>query len=515
MNTDGYNIDIDYNYGYYRELSPLSFRIFCLLRGIKPPQISSACELGYGNALSMNIHSSTSNVKWWGTDFNPSHANFASELSDISENGAKIYADSFLDFLHQKDLPDFDFIGLHGIYSWVDEKNRGYLCDFIDKKLKVGGGVYISYNVLPGFLELLPFRNVLKNYADFMLPKSKSTISKLDSGLDFFEKLSEVDAAFILKNEALKSQVEKIKDFSKSYLAHEFMNESWEIMDFLQIYKELSRANINFAFPAHFQSMWQHMVYNDNQKELLDSIDNIYFQEYTRDLMNNNRFRKDYWLKGARRLTQAEQKNLISKLRVVLIEPRENIELSIDVHAGTFAKRFNLSEELYGSFLDILADHKPKTIAEIIKSGNGKFDNLAQIIEVITVLDTKRVLRYAQSDQEVDLVMEKTHRLNFDILQRAITEDNISVLGSALLGEGIEINRFEKLFLLAIIEGRKTLKEHIDFVWEILKSQNQTIIKQGQLIESEEDNIKEIESFAKVFHKKLPILKNLKILKGI
>ncbi|MDO7252432.1 class I SAM-dependent methyltransferase [Helicobacter cappadocius] len=515
MNTDGYNIDVNYSYGYYRELSPLAFKISCLIRGIKPPKISSACELGYGNGISINVHSSASSVKWWGTDFNPSHANFANQFASVAENESKIYEDSFLDFLHQKDLPDFDFIGLHGIYSWVDKKNRGYLCDFIERKLRVGGGVYISYNVLPGFLELLPFRNVLKNYADFMLPESKSTISKLNDSLEFFEQLANVDATFIAKNEALKSQVQQMKDLDRSYLAHEFMNKSWEIMDFLQIHKELSRSKINFAFPAHFKSMWQHMIYTDSQKKLLDGIDNIYFQEYIKDLINNNRFRKDYWIKGAQPLSEAEQKKLLEEIRVVLIEPREKIDFSFELSAAGIGQTFNLQKELYGTFLDILSDYQPKTIAEIQQNANGKLDNFKQVIEVVTVLDIKGVLHYAQPDEEVSLAINKTHRLNFEILQKAKSKGEISVLASALLGEGIQVNRLEQLALLSILEGKKTSKEYIEFIWETLKSQNQKIIKKGEVIESEEDNIKEIEALVRDFEKKLPILKNLKILRGI
>jgi len=43
-------------------------------------------------------------------------------------------------------LPDFDYIGLHGIWSWISDENRQVIVDFIRKKLKVGGVLYISYN---------------------------------------------------------------------------------------------------------------------------------------------------------------------------------------------------------------------------------------------------------------------------------------------------------------------------------------------------------------------------------
>lgn len=514
MNTDGYNIDINYSYGYYRELSPLKFRLNCLIRGIKPPTISTACELGYGNGISLNVHSAASNVQWWGTDFNPSQANFANEFANLSGNEAKIYSDSFLDFLHRKDLPDFDFIGFHGIYSWVDEKNRRYLRDFIDKKLKVGGVVYASYNILPGFVDLLPFRNVLKNYADFMQPQSKDSIAKLSGALDFFEKLTEADAAFITTNGQLKSEVDKMKNLDKSYLVHEFMNKSWEIMDFLQIYKELSESKIDFVFPASFKSMWEHIVHKENQKAMLDSIDNIYFKEYIRDLMNNTRFRKDYYIKGNQDLTLSEQKSLIGEMRVILVAPVEDIELSLEISACGFEHKFNLSKDLYGIFLDILSDYKPKTIEEIQKAANGKLDDMKQIIEIISVLDEKSILRYVQPEEVANLAMEKTHKLNLAILEKSLSHD-IAVLGSALLGEGFQISRLHQLFLRSILDGKKRDQEHVDYMWQILKSQNQKIIVKGQVIQGDEENIKQLQTMVSDFQKTLPLLRNLKILKGI
>jgi len=34
------------------------------------------------------------------------------------------------------DLPDFDFIGMHGIWSWISEEDRALIVEFIRRKLK-------------------------------------------------------------------------------------------------------------------------------------------------------------------------------------------------------------------------------------------------------------------------------------------------------------------------------------------------------------------------------------------
>ena len=68
---------------------------------------------------------------------------------------ANLSDESFEEFCRRQDLPDFDFIGLHGIWSWVSDKNRQVIVDFIRRKLKVGGVVYVSYNTQPGWAPMI------------------------------------------------------------------------------------------------------------------------------------------------------------------------------------------------------------------------------------------------------------------------------------------------------------------------------------------------------------------------
>jgi len=117
--TAGYVADIGYTYGYYTELNPLRVRLAFLNAGLVAPEVATACELGFGQGLSANLHAAASQVEWFGTDFNPAQAAFAQELSRIADCGAQLYDQSFDAFCGRPDLPEFDYIGLHGIWSWI------------------------------------------------------------------------------------------------------------------------------------------------------------------------------------------------------------------------------------------------------------------------------------------------------------------------------------------------------------------------------------------------------------
>ena len=73
----GYMTDIAYTYGYYPELNPLRVQLAFLSAGLATPQAGTACELGFGQGLSVNAHAAASTTVWYGTDFNPAHAAFA------------------------------------------------------------------------------------------------------------------------------------------------------------------------------------------------------------------------------------------------------------------------------------------------------------------------------------------------------------------------------------------------------------------------------------------------------
>jgi SAM-dependent methyltransferase len=133
------------------------------------------------------MHAAASVCSWHGTDFNPSQAGFAQELAAASGANAHLFDESFAEF-STRDLPEFDYIGLHGIWSWISDENRQVIVDFIRKKLKVGGVLYISYNTLPGWGTFAPMRHLMTQHASVMGPTGKGVVSRVDGALEFAQK---------------------------------------------------------------------------------------------------------------------------------------------------------------------------------------------------------------------------------------------------------------------------------------------------------------------------------------
>jgi SAM-dependent methyltransferase len=153
--NQGYFTDVGYTHGYYREINPV-FQRFCLLaNGLatnEPAELgeSAHAELGFEQGVSANIHAAANPGLFVGTDFNPAQAAHASALAWAGGSGARLHDDSFEQLPARTDLPAFDSISLHGIWTWVSRENHHHIVELARRHLKPGGIFYMSYNCFPG-----------------------------------------------------------------------------------------------------------------------------------------------------------------------------------------------------------------------------------------------------------------------------------------------------------------------------------------------------------------------------
>ena len=327
--NDGYITEIGYTYGYYTELNPLRVQFAFLNRGLAFPNIKTACELGFGQGMSINIHAAASDIEWYGTDFNAAQASFAQNVAKESGAHVKLYDNSFEDFRLRDDLPDFDYIGLHGIWSWISDENKPYIVDFINKKLKVGGVLYISYNVYPGWGTIAPIRHLMSEYAQTNGEKGHGILGNVQDAVSFVDKFLNVNSAFSRVNPNVKPRFENMKIHDSHYIAHEYFNGYWTPIYFSEMANWLSQAKLDYACSAHYIDHVDAVNISAEQQTLLNEYKDTFFHETLRDFIVNQQFRRDYWVKGARRLNLYSQKEELRKQRFILTSPRDVVKLKV------------------------------------------------------------------------------------------------------------------------------------------------------------------------------------------
>jgi hypothetical protein len=506
--TSGYIADIVYTSGYYNELNPNRATLAFLNARYAPPSSGFHCELGYGQGLSVNVHSAASSSTWYANDFNPSQAAFAQSLLAASGADAHLTDEAFTDFCNRTDLPDFDSIGLHGIWSWISDENRSVIVDFIRRKLKVGGALYISYNTEPGWAAFAPMRHLITEHASVMGSPGKGVVSRVDGALQFAQQLLDTNPLFTRVNTNVVDRLKKVSEQNRQYLAHEYFNKDWHPMHFATMSQWLSPAKIDFACSAHYLDHIDVLNLSTEQQALLKEIPDATFKESVRDFMVNQQFRRDYWIKGARKLSAFEQAELIKQHKLVLISPREDISLKI---AGSLGEA-NMSEAIYAPILDLMSDHKTRSLKEIALQVQNKSINFAQVLLVGMVLVGSGHMSSVQSEEQITKAKQTSAKLNKALIERARFSAEITFLASPVTGGGIAVNRFQQLFLLAMRNGKNQPQDWASEVWAVLSAQNQRLLKEGKTLETAEENVQELLSQANDFaRKRLPILKALEV----
>lgn len=505
--AEGYLVEIGYTYGYYSELNPLRANLPLLKTGYAPPAFGTACELGFGNGISINMHAAASTTEWFGTDFNPSHAAFAQDLA-ASGNGAKLYDEAFADFCNRPDLPDFDFIGLHGIWSWISPANMNTIVDFLRRKLKVGGVCYISYNTYPGWNMAAPIRHLLTQHAASMSAPGIGVQSRVDAALDFADRLVATNPLYIKANPNAQGRLKGIRSHDRAYVAHEYLNECWVPMYFSELSKMLSSAKLSYACTATYKEHIDALNLTDEQAAMLRDIPDPTFRETVRDFMVNQQFRRDYWIRGGRPLSGGPQLDALRGERILLTMPRADVKLE----ASGFRGSATLNEDVYTPVLDVLADHKPHSLGDIEQAVKESGKSFSQVVQAALVLVGKGDASPVHPDAVVEATRPKTAALNRKILAMAPSGRQVSYLASPLTGGGVSVNNIGQLMLLARQAGHKTNDACVDHAFDGFCAQGKRMARDGVAISDPDENKAEFrrEALAQL-DKALPIYQALQL----
>jgi len=506
--SNGYVADIGYTYGYYAELNPLRIKMAFLNAGLAYPEAGTACELGFGQGMSVNMHASASLAEWHGTDFNPSQAAGAQHMAAAAGTGAQLYDQAFAEFCARDDLPDFDFIGLHGIWSWVSDENRAVIVDFVRRKLKVGGVLYISYNTMPGWAAMLPLRELLTEHNAVMAAPGKQIVPRIDDALAFAERVLETATDYSKANPVPKLRLADMKSTNRNYLAHEYFNRDWEPMSFSAMAKWLEPAKLSFACSAVFQDHLDNVLLNPERNKLLAEIEDVNFRQTVRDFLVNQYFRADYWVRGARKLRPLEQREQLSSQRVLMTADAAAFSMKQKTSRGDI----ELQEAIYRPVLDFLADHKIHSVGQIFEYCGTRNIGMPHASQAVFVLLSLKVLHLVQPDAVIEQVRQRTSNLNRHLCYMARDSLDMHYLASPVTGGGLIVDRFDQLFLLAKSDGMANPAQAAAYVDSILSRQGQKLQVEGKTVETQAEQLQLLEKKAASFQQlKLPELEALGI----
>jgi SAM-dependent methyltransferase len=499
----GYISEIEYIFGYFSELSPTRLKLALLSRGIAHSvgDEPTYLELGFGQGLSLNINAVTSAGRFYGTDFNPSQAAHAAKLAQASGKDVTIFDQSFEELAQRDDLPEFDIIALHGIWSWISQGGRDAILDIVRRRLKPGGILYVSYNVTPGWSPAGPLRHLLSEYS-----KRAATgpiLGRVDQSIAFVEKVIGADAAYFAANPGLADRLAQIKQQDRTYVTHEYFNAHWHPEPFAEIHDAFSEAKVSFGASASIIDNIEAVSVPTNARPVLEEIHDEVLRETVKDYFINQQFRRDIFVKGPRKMLRSEVAQAFRDMQFALLGDPAQRPKTVRTAAG----EATLKESIYEPVVIALAmaDRKPLSIDAIRQNPDcAKLTNWEVWEALLLLVGIGFVAPVAATELSAE-DRAAALRLNREICRRARFSGAMQYLAAPLTGSAISVGRIEQLFLYARAEGEADI---VEFVWKMLDEQGERLMIDGEPIEHADANRKRLAEMLETFLlEQVPVLR--------
>lgn len=441
--SDGYVTEVPYTYGFYNHLVPRTIELCLLYNNLGVPNWRNEftyCELACGQGLTaLGIAALHPQGRVYAMDFNPQHILDAQELArSMGIDNIEFSEKSFLEYLDDASLPNFDYISLHGIYSWISVENRQRIQQFIYQHLKPGGIVSVSYNTLPGWSNFAPVQYLLNYYRKTGC--SGDIFEQLSQGFNLLDKLIENRASFF--NDFVKRRLDAIRGQRPNYLVHELFNSDWHPMYVTEVLAEMRSAKLTYAGAASILDNIPAFCIPPNVYEHLVEIKNEDLQQLIKDFYLNTQFRRDLYGKGLRRLSFSEVKELLLSWHLVPLVKRDEVKMKYQYGMlGIDLRRV----ELYEKVIDLIYSGI-YSVRDLWEKEGYKHDFRLFRDVIFIFIGLGYIHPLSGDDNLICCSQAHSRKYNHHILESVEHQHQILWLLSPIIHQGIHINYLDLIF---------------------------------------------------------------------
>jgi SAM-dependent methyltransferase len=334
---DGYAADIPYLRDFKPMLTPAWLDHVALVAGIEPPARRNGlawCDLGCGQGVTAAILAATHpSGGFHGIDAMPVHVDHARRLAAAAAiPNLGLYAVDFAAAI-DLELPQFDYIVAHGVYTWIGPEAQCALRRFIDRRLKPGGLVYLSYNAMPGWARDLPFQGLL---GEFGRTFPGGNFERLAAAAELARILAGAGVAPLAASFIVKELQERPEDYPPAYLVHEFLPAAWQPRYVTEVRRDMATIGLEPVGSATLSENFDWMVLDEAARQTLGTITDPEARELVRDYYLDQRFRCDVFARGNRPLGLDERAGRLHSSTFVLARPVPAIRYTTTTPAGSF-----------------------------------------------------------------------------------------------------------------------------------------------------------------------------------
>lgn len=455
-NASGYITDVDYIPGYYAHLSPTVMRFAASLNHVAPPSTDGGfryLELGCGLGRSLTILAAANpQGEFVGVDVNPNH--IAAVEKDVAMGGLPNVRAIAADFSGlTPDIGTFDFIAIHGVFSWVADEVRQQLLSIAKTHLTPGGLLLVSYNAMPGWAHLQPIRGILRQYAAL---REGDSAERIREALGYLVFIRDKQARYFEDNPRAAAYCDSLVKQDVQYLAHEYLNEHWTSFYFSEVAGMFGDFGLSFvgSLPVH-TNFWDLCVRPEFQDLFRTTSDRLVTETH-KDFCANTAFRWDLYSREPT-LARGPEARLKSTADLHFRVARPGITLPHKVDLGVVAS--TVQGPIYEKVLSVFSGEAMR-IAEASQREELRdvpLADLARAIDACVALGLLEVTsgRVPAAGSKPWGSATEISTFNLGVLGAGALMGRPVALASTRSGHGHVLGDFEAAILLELSQGGK------------------------------------------------------------
>lgn len=496
---NGYISDVDYIPGFYGNMAPISLRYIAAINRFAPPPAEPSfryLELGAGLGRCLTtLAAANPRGEFVGVDFNRNHtAAIEKDIAAGQLKNASVITAGFEAL--PDDIGEFDFIGLHGVYSWVSADVRNSILKIAEKHLAKNGVLLVSYNAMPGWAALQPIRAILQQYA---LRRSGDSIQRISEALKYLKYIRDNKAQYFEDNPNVNEKIEVFLQQNTRYLAHEYLNEHWSAFYFYEVARDFKRAGLEFigSLPPH-ENFWDLCV-RPEFKELFSSTADRYVIETHKDFCANTAFRWDIYCRDPKPMPAIEDR-LQNANSFYFRVARPDVKFPFTTNFGVITAK--AQGAVYEQLAALLLS-EGMTLSEVLAAKDWGAITPVEIVSALDVGACMGIFDVEAQKVRLGKKLKPTAKLtlnnafNRHMLASNILTGRTVALASEETGTGHILSDFNAVILHELIErGYEKLPERV--AEHVVKS-GRELRKSGQKIATAEERLNVMQELCSVF----------------
>lgn len=476
MNAEQYD-KIPYKSLSFAQSNPHRLQSNATILGLNPPPISNAnileigCSFG-GNLIPFALQNP--DAKLLGIDLSSEQIKNGKEITkQLAVQNLELECMDVTQFSKKYPNKIFDYIIVHGVYSWVPNFVKDAILNTIKTHLSKNGVAYISYNVYPGWKEKDVLRKIIQmafnNKNDLQFAKECLIVYRdfLQENININNFEQSVGAKSLIYN------INRILQSPDYYIIHEYLEENNNPLFFIDFINELSKHDLTYLCESGLEDIIKPQLGHTPSDEFIEKHfnDRINLEAWN-DIFSNKVFRTSL-IVHKEAYPQIEGKKIgpmdINKIHIISNPQKTLDENYTTIQNQELLKEFNWVYQVFSQVFP--ASINLGEMAQLLQP-EERLNTYAGILQLLDTLNQEAIKISTKKFYDIKYEPCKT-RLKPNLrnyIEYFFKTENPMITLSNELGTMYNIDKFESFVMLqfdGILTKEQIAKKALEFANKI------------------------------------------------